>query len=262
MLRLIQKRFQSSFSSPQLDIKRIIPKNSTFYFRNSDHENNIRELEDLYRKYQYLPKSVDNTTNSRKWISFQQYSPKAGGQRLKPSQHKHLITLLNKLNAIDTQLKPIELSDALIRYSNSSDTNASQQIIKTLDKFGRAKSIGGRKSSTATVYLTKGTGEFLVNGKTLDQHFPELKHRLDASYPLKVVEAEGEFNIFAKVVGGGVTGQSGAIANAIAKNLVIFNPLLKRRLYKAGCMTRDHRHVERKKPGKIKARKSPTWVKR
>lgn len=243
----------------ELELKRIVPQHATFYSPNADHENNLNELKALDRKYTNLPR-VNNVQG--KWLSMQQYEPMAGDERLKSSQHKQLLKLLNRLNTIDPQLRPTEVQNLLTKYSRSTSMNDSAVAIKSLDEFGRSRTVGGRKSSSATVYLVKGTGEFLVNGKPLNQHFAELKDRQDILYPFKVVEAESEYNVFALVNGGGPTGQAGAIVNAIGKGLIIHNPLLKNRLYKAGCMTRDHRRVERKKPGKVKARKSPTWVKR
>lgn len=246
-------------SHPELEIKRIVPKHPTYYTSNANHENNLNELKSLERKFTNLPR-VANIQG--KWLSMQQYEPMAGDERLKASQHKQLIKLLNRLNGIDPQLRPVEVQNVLTKYSRSSNMNEAGKKMPQLDEFGRSRTVGGRKSSSATVYLVRGSGEFLVNGKPLNEHFPELKHREDILYPFKVIEAEAEYNIFAIVTGGGPTGQSGAIVNGIAKGLVVHNPLLKTRLYKAGCITRDHRRVERKKPGKLKARKSPAWVKR
>ncbi|KAH3687302.1 hypothetical protein WICPIJ_001725 [Wickerhamomyces pijperi] len=244
---------------PELEAKRIVPTHSTYYTPNADHERNLTELQSLHRKYIHLPTTP---LKEGKWLNMQQYEPIGGGERLKPSQHKALVSILNKLGAIEPQLMPVEVSDVLIRYSRSSTINEKSEDVKQLDQYGRSRTVGGRKSSHAVVYLVEGTGEFLVNGKSLNAVFPELKHRAEILFPFKVIESESKYNMFAIVQGGGVTGQAGAIANAIGKGLVVHNPLLKGRLYKAGCMTRDHRHVERKKPGKVKARKSPTWVKR
>lgn len=253
-------RLQSTLRtvSPEMEVKRILPVHRTFYAPNSQHEHNLQAVSDLIRKYIALP----TVPAQGKWLTLQQYQPIGGGERLKPSQHKQLVAQLNRLNSIDKQLVPDEVVNLLAKYSRSSNVSDNSKKIKTLDQFGRSKTVGGRKSSSALVYLVKGTGQFLVNGKPINQVFPELKHRMELLYPFKVIESESDYNVFAKVTGGGPTGQVGAIVNAIGKGLIIHNPLLKPRLYKAGCMTRDHRHVERKKPGKVKARKSPTWVKR
>jgi small subunit ribosomal protein S9 len=81
-------------------------------------------------------------------------------------------------------------------------------------------------------------------------------------YPLKVVDSLEDYNVFVTVHGGGVTGQADAVALAMSKAIVIHNPLLKKRLSRAECLKTDRRKVERKKPGKLKARRSMTWVKR
>ncbi|AET40091.1 mitochondrial 37S ribosomal protein uS9m Ecym_5332 [Eremothecium cymbalariae DBVPG len=196
------------------------------------------------------------------WISFNEYALIGGGTRLKPSQYKHLISTLNRLSSIDPQLLNEDVLSTVSQYYKKTKLKPSIESVRQLDEHGRACAVGRRKTSTAKVWVVRGSGDVLVNSRPLNDYFVKIKDRRAIMYPLRVIDAVGKYNVFATAEGGGVTGQADAIMHALAKALVLFNPLLKTRLHRAGVLTRDYRHVERKKPGKKKARKMPTWVKR
>lgn len=244
---------------PELEQKRIVPKTNTYYAENPPHEKVMKDLNDLLRKYITLP---TDSSRINKWLTYEQYQASGGGERLRPGEHRDLTAVLSRLYRIDAQLMPKDVEAVVEKYTRSSTQQTRDTVIKQLDSKGRSKTVGRRKSASAIVLMARGTGEILVNGLPINKVFRRLTEREQILYPLKVVESEGAFNIFATVTGGGMSGKVGAIVNGIAKGLVIHNPLLKPRLYKAGCMTRDHRVKERKKPGLRKARKAPTWVKR
>lgn len=243
---------------------RTIPKLATFYSANPLHENHVDRLESLLRKYVKLPvlSAAQQQEQRPAWISFDEYALFGGGSRLKPIQYQELLMLLNKLHGIDPQLTNDEIKSELAQFYKKTKIQSVQNSLKELDEFGRSIAIGRRKTSVAKVQVVRGIGEILVNGRQLNDYFVKLKDRESILYPLQVLDAAGKYNIFATTSGGGPTGQAEAIMLAVAKALVTFNPLLKPRLRKAGVITRDYRHVERKKPGKKKARKMPTWVKR
>jgi small subunit ribosomal protein S9 len=121
---------------------------------------------------------------------------------------------------------------------------------------------GRRKSSAARVFLRKGTGAIVVNGKPLDVFFGRETARMIVRQPLQLVEATEKFDILVSVAGGGTTGQAGAIRLGIARALVEYDESLKSPLRKAGFMTRDAREVERKKVGLHKARRATQYSKR
>ena len=121
---------------------------------------------------------------------------------------------------------------------------------------------GRRKSSIARVFLRPGTGEFKVNGKPFDQYFVTEAQRITAKQPLVTSETTGNFNVVARVSGGGVNGQSGAVKLGIARALLEFNPELRSKLKGEGYMTRDSRGKERKKYGQKGARKRFQFSKR
>ena len=121
---------------------------------------------------------------------------------------------------------------------------------------------GRRKSSTARVFLRKGTGAITVNGKTLDQFFGRETSRMIVRQPLELIEATDKFDVNVTVAGGGITGQAGAIRLGIARALIEYDEALKSPLRKAGFMTRDAREVERKKVGLHGARRRKQFSKR
>ncbi len=121
---------------------------------------------------------------------------------------------------------------------------------------------GRRKSSTARVFLRKGSGNITVNGRPLDEFFGRETARMIVRQPLELVQATDKFDVIATVSGGGTTGQAGAIRLGIARALVEYDESLKTDLRKAGFMTRDAREVERKKVGLHKARRATQFSKR
>lgn len=123
--------------------------------------------------------------------------------------------------------------------------------------------IGRRKESTARVRLMSGSGQFIVNGKSLDEYFTRLGDPDTILAPLSAVgESREKFDFTVVVNGGGVTGQSEAIQLGVARALIKFDPDLRPPLRKGGYLTRDARIKERKKPGLKGARKAPTYTKR
>ena len=121
---------------------------------------------------------------------------------------------------------------------------------------------GKRKTSVARVILRPGSGATWVNGKTLEEYFPRLVHRVLATAPLRTAGLDGQYDLRVRVHGGGPTGQAGAVRHGVARALVEVNPELRVPLKRAGFLTRDARQVERKKAGLHKARKAPQFSKR
>jgi len=121
---------------------------------------------------------------------------------------------------------------------------------------------GRRKTSAARVFLRKGKGEIVVNGKTLEQFFGRETSCMIVRQPLELTENTSKFDITVTVAGGGITGQAGAIRLGIARALIEYDESLKSPLRKAGFVTRDAREVERKKVGLHKARRATQFSKR
>jgi small subunit ribosomal protein S9 len=124
------------------------------------------------------------------------------------------------------------------------------------------QTVGRRKTGVARVILRPGSGAWSVNGRPLAAYFPRLIHQARIEEPLKVTGTEGTFDIQVRVRGGGLTGQADAIRMGLARALVRTDEELRPRLREKGLLTRDPRKVERKKPGRPKARKRFQFSKR
>lgn len=131
-----------------------------------------------------------------------------------------------------------------------------------IDKLGRAYATGRRKDAVARVWIKKGSGKVIVNGKVQDEYFSRQTHLLVLNQPFLIVDRVNNFDVMATVKGGGLSGQAGAVRHGISRALENFEPTLRPGLKKAGMLTRDARVVERKKIGKHKARRSKQWAKR
>lgn len=121
---------------------------------------------------------------------------------------------------------------------------------------------GRRKHSVARVRVYPGSGNVVVNGRSIDDYFGLETLKLIVRQPLNLTETEGRFDIICTVAGGGVTGQAGAIRHGLSRALLVYNPELRPVLKKAGFLTRDPRMKERKKYGLKAARRAPQFSKR
>jgi len=122
--------------------------------------------------------------------------------------------------------------------------------------------VGRRKTSVARAWLRPGTGVWEVNGRSLEEYFPRLAHQQHVQEPLIVTQNQGRFDIKLNLTGGGLTGQAGAARLAVSRGLLQMDPGLRGVLRARGLLTRDPRQVERKKPGRPKARKRFQFSKR
>ena len=120
---------------------------------------------------------------------------------------------------------------------------------------------GRRKTSVARVRLVDGTGDFVLNDRSLEDYFPQA-YRMRVQEPFEVAGLEGRYDVHASIMGGGLTGQSDALRLGIARALIAIDPELRPTLKKAGMLRRDDRKVERKKYGLRKARRAPQFTKR
>lgn len=124
------------------------------------------------------------------------------------------------------------------------------------------QTVGRRKTSVARIILRPGNGEWSVNGRPLAAYFPRLVHQYRAEEPLKATGTEGTFNVHVRVRGGGLTGQADAVRMGLARALARQDEEHRPKLRERGLLTRDPRKVERKKPGRPKARKRFQFSKR
>lgn len=131
-----------------------------------------------------------------------------------------------------------------------------------IDSAGRAYATGRRKNAVARVWIRRGGGRIIVNGKPIETYFARSTLRMMVQQPLVAASRRDQFDIDCTVAGGGLSGQAGAVRHGISRALTVFEPELRGVLKKGGFMTRDSRVVERKKYGRAKARKSFQFSKR
>jgi small subunit ribosomal protein S9 len=127
---------------------------------------------------------------------------------------------------------------------------------------GNATGTGRRKEAIARVRILPGSGQWLINGRSLDVYFPNKVHQQLVNEPFVTLGAESRFDVVARITGGGVTGQAGALRLGVTRALTLVDPENRPALKKAGFLTRDARVKERKKYGLKKARKAPQYSKR
>ena len=131
-----------------------------------------------------------------------------------------------------------------------------------IDELGRSYATGRRKNASARVWVKRGSGNIIINGKILAEYFARPVLQMLLVQPLQATSREGEFDVFATVKGGGLSGQAGAVRHGISRALINFEPGLRLPLKAGGFLTRDPRVVERKNYGKAKARRSFQFSKR
>ena len=131
-----------------------------------------------------------------------------------------------------------------------------------IDAQGRAYATGRRKESVARVWLKPGSGRFLVNGREMPRYFARPTLQMVINQAFQQVAQEGHYDVMCTVVGGGLSGQAGAVRHGVSRALINYDPTLRPALKSGGFLTRDDREVERKKYGKAKARRSFQFSKR
>ena len=154
-----------------------------------------------------------------------------------------------------------ELKSTLIKASQKQAEDLSKADNKR-DAQGRAYATGRRKESVARVWIKPGTGKLEVNGREGSVYFARPVLRMIINQPFQVSDRLDQFDVYCTVVGGGLSGQAGAVRHGIATALTLYEPTLRPPLKHAGLLTRDSRVVERKKYGRRKARRGMQWAKR
>jgi small subunit ribosomal protein S9 len=164
-------------------------------------------------------------------------------------------------NTQDEVEETFQANEEGIAYSSESAPSADAPLKPAT--IAPAAATGRRKQAVARVRIFPGTGKWRVNGRTLDSYFPNKLHQQVVNEPFVTTELEGRFDVIARIHGGGITGQAGALRLGVARALNDVDAEANRAvLKKAGLLTRDSRVIERKKAGLKKARKAPQFSKR
>ncbi|KAI9826882.1 MAG: 37S ribosomal protein S9, mitochondrial [Thelocarpon impressellum] len=240
---------------------RLVPASPSYFTSLPDFTDSLLSLQGLLRKHQTLPVVGPGQAPRVAWKTLPQFRLQVG-EPVRAARYHRIVELLHRLNHIHPSLVPEEVRTALDQYKRASNPHDNVARPGVVDEHGRARGLGRRKSATARVWLVEGEGEVLINGKSLAGAFGRMHDRESAIWALKATDRIDKYNVWARLSGGGSTGQAEAMTLGLAKALLVHEPMLKPALRRAGCITRDRRRVERKKPGKLKARKMPAWVKR
>ncbi|KAI1096821.1 37S ribosomal protein S9 [Rostrohypoxylon terebratum] len=220
----------------QIAYRRPVPVSPSYFTRQAKFIDSFVLIQDLAQKYGRLPTAPPNQTEPIAWKTKEQYRLSIG-ETIKARDFAICLRLAKKLSQIHPDLMPEEVIEGIKPFKRdiNSFLNKAKQI--PVDKFGRSHGVGRRKSSVARVWLVEGTGEVLINGKTISDAFGRIHDRESALWGLKTMERMDKYNVWALVEGGGTTGQAEALAMAIAKALVIQEPALKTSLRKgkSGC---------------------------
>jgi small subunit ribosomal protein S9 len=154
------------------------------------------------------------------------------------------------------------LNDLSDLRSGLDNVGVVEQVQPQRDAFGRSYATGKRKNAIARVWIKPGSGKVEVNGRDITVYFARPVLRMIINQPFQVSERIEQFDVYCTVVGGGLSGQAGAVRHGIATALTLYEPGLRPPLKHAGLLTRDARVVERKKYGRRKARRGMQWAKR
>ena len=161
-----------------------------------------------------------------------------------------------------TETEAVAEFDAAVEADAETEAEAAPQPTPVALPNRLIQTVGRRKQAIVRVRLVPGSGKFTLNGKTLEQYFPNKVHQQLIREPLVTVERTEMFDVVGTLIGGGISGQAGALRLGIARALIEFEPDDRPALKKAGFLTRDPRAKERKKYGLKKARKAPQYSKR
>jgi len=154
------------------------------------------------------------------------------------------------------------IKEKIIAVKNTQESENTGKYIQVKDSLGRSYATGKRKNAIAKVWIKQGTGKVVINDREIKNYFGREILVNIAKAPLGITKNENKLDIIATIIGGGKSGQAGALSHGISKALVLFEPANQPILRSNGFLTRDPRVVERKKYGLKKARKGQTYRKR
>lgn len=212
-----------------------MPVSPSYFSRQPEFNDSYLRLQKLFRKFSHLPTAPSDQLKRVAFKNLKDYRL-AVGEDVKASEYARCMTLVRRLYKIHPKLQPGSVKDAIAKFQR--DINPHDQRTKPIpiDKFGRALGVGKRKTSTARAWVVEGTGEVLVNGKSLADAFGRIHDRESAVWALKATARTDKYNVWALVDGGGTTGQAEALAMAVGKALTAHEPALKPALRRGKCL--------------------------
>lgn len=205
---------------------RIVPASPSYFTATPRYTDDLLALSGLLRKHQLLPQLSPGQAPRVAWKTYEQYKAEVD-EPVKETRYNRLLEIIKRLNYIHPALMPEEVTTALDRFKRTLQPFLNKPKPIIIDQYGRARAAGRRKSSTASVYVVEGTGEAIINGKSLTEYFGRLHDRESAVWALKSTQRLDKYNVWAVTSGGGTTGQAESIMLAVAKGLMAHEPDLK-----------------------------------
>jgi len=205
---------------------RPVPVSPSYFARATNFSDMFVEVQDLLDKYADLPTAPRSMAPKIAWMKVDDHRSGAG-EDIRLTDFSTAMGIVKRLNRIDPALKPQEVTTALAKWAKEIDPWANKPKPIPIDQHGRALGVGRRKEATAQAWVVEGTGEVFVNGRNLVDAFGRVHDRESAVWALYATERMDKYNVWAVVRGGGPTGQSEAMAMAVAKALVAHEPALK-----------------------------------
>lgn len=216
---------------PNVTHARRVPATPSYFSREPQFNDLVVRLTKLLTRYHQLPTVQARDIQHRPWTKLVDIRAQLGEQ-IKASHYARALRTARRLNMIEKSVRPAEVDVVLMEITRTIDPKANRPNTLTLDQWGRAVGVGKRKESTARAFVVEGTGEVLVNGKTLNHAFGRVHDRESALWALTSTQRLDKYNIWALVEGGGTTGQAEAMTLAVAKALVAHEPGLRPTLRK------------------------------
>lgn len=205
---------------------RVVPASPSYFSAKPTFTDDFINLSALLRSVATLPTIPAIEAPRVAWKTIDQYRIMTN-EPVKNARYHRMLHILKRLNCVHPTLMPEQVRTAMRRYMKDSQPGDVVPAPEIIDKWGRAKGVGRRKTSSAVAWLVEGEGEVLVNGKSLSSYFGRLHHRESAVWALKATQRLDKYNIFGLVQGGGSTGQAEALTLAVAKALLVHEPALK-----------------------------------
>lgn len=206
---------------------RAIPSTPSYFSRDRKFNDLYIQISQLLTKYHHLPTISTSEAPPFTWMKLKEMRDELG-EPIKAAHYAKVLRVAKRLHLIEPSLMPDHVTVALERFKRTVNPYTNMPKPITVDAYGRAVGVGKRKESTARAWVVEGTGEVLVNGKTLSEAFGRVHDRESAIWALQATQRLDKYNVWALVEGGGVTGQAEAITLAVAKALIAHEPALKK----------------------------------
>jgi small subunit ribosomal protein S9 len=218
---------------PLLNRIRVVPDSPAYFSARPEFTDDYLRVEALYYKWKSLPRC--EVPPLVYWQSFNETKANSGNEPVMKPRYSAMKRMLESMQAIEPVLMPAEVQKVLNAHKRAVQPGDIKPKVYDVDDWGRSLGVGKRKESTAKAYLALGDGQVLINGRSLTQVFGRVHDRESALWPLKISDRVDKYNVFGLVSGGGVTGQAEALMLAVAKALVVQEPILEARLLEGTC---------------------------